>query len=56
MAHSLLVVMYHTLKNGVLYEELGADFFERTNEERVVRMSIQRLSKLGYTVTLEKAA
>ena len=56
VAHSMLVVMYHTLKNGVLYDELGADFFERTNEERVVRRSVQRLSKLGYIVTLEKAA
>ena len=56
VAHSLLVVIYHTLKNGVLYEELGADFFDRTNEERVIKKSIERLNKLGYKVTLEKAA
>jgi len=56
VAHSLLVVIYHTLKNGVIYQELGADFFERTNEERVVQKSIQRLNKLGYTVTVQKAA
>jgi transposase len=56
VAHSLLVVIYHTLKDGVIYQELGSDFFERIHEEQVVRKSIQRLNKLGYTVKLEKAA
>jgi transposase len=56
VAHSLLVVMYHTLKNGAIYQDLGANYFERNQEERIVQKSIQRLNKLGYTVTLAKAA
>lgn len=60
VGHSLLVVAYHLLKNGVLYEELGeelgGDFFDRLNEERVTRHAVKRLETLGYKVNLERAA
>ncbi len=56
VAHSLLTVIYHVLKNGTLYEDLGADHFDRLAPERHARYHLRRLTALGYQVTLEPAA
>ena len=56
MAHSLLVIAYHVLRNGQSYRELGGHYFDRLNTERVTRYHTKRLAALGYTVTLAKHA
>jgi len=56
VAHTILVIIYHLLKHGTRYRDLGADYFERLNEQTIVRRSVQRLEALGYRVTVEKAA
>ena len=56
VAHSLLTVIYHVLKNGTLYEDLGADHFDRRAPERHARYHVRRLVELGFSVTLEPAA
>jgi transposase len=56
VAHSLLVGIYHILKEGVVYQELGGQYFAARDRERVVRRSVQRLEDLGYQVTLEPVA
>jgi transposase len=53
LGHTLLVIVYHLLKQGVTYRELGGDFLERLEPERVTRQLVQRLEKLGHKVTLE---
>lgn len=52
VAHSLLVVIYHMLRNGTAYAELGADYFAKRNAETAKRRSIRELERLGYKVTL----
>ena len=52
VAHSLLVVIYHVLKTGKNYKELGEDFFDRLDAGRIRRHHVRRLEKLGYAVTL----
>jgi transposase len=52
LGHTLLVIMYHMLKNRTTYQELGGDFLERLEPERLTRQLIQRLEKLGHHVTL----
>jgi transposase len=54
VAHSLLCVCYELLKMGQPYQDLGRDYFEKLNEDRVKRQLIHRLEKLGYAVTIEK--
>jgi len=54
VAHSQLCVCWELLKNGQAYQDLGPDFFEKLNEDRVKRHLVHRLEKLGYTVKLEK--
>ena len=56
VAHSLLVIIYHLLTTGEVYRELGADYFDRRNQQALARRLIKRLSSLGYTVTLELQA
>jgi len=55
VGHTLLVVMYHVLKRGTTYQELGPDFLDRLEPERLTRQLVQRLEKLGHKVTLEPA-
>ena len=53
VGHAILVIAYHLLKDGTTYQELGADFFEKLEPERLVRYLVRRLEKLGHKVTLE---
>jgi transposase len=54
VAHSQLCVCYELIKHSQAYQDLGRDYFERTDEERIKRNLIKRLEKLGFAVTLEK--
>jgi transposase len=55
VAHSLLVVIYHMLKNGSTYQELGSDYFDKLNKNRLVPYLVRRFKDLGFRVTLEAA-
>lgn len=53
VAHTILTIMYHLLRSGGTYQELGGNFFDQRNRERVARRQVARLERLGYRVTLE---
>ena len=53
VGHTLLVIIYHVLKRGTTYAELGPDFLERLEPERLTRQLVKRLETLGNKVTLE---
>lgn len=55
VAHSLLVVIYHMLKTGADYKDLGADYFDKINAQRLLRHLVSRITGLGYQVTLQAA-
>jgi transposase len=52
VAHSLLVVIYHVLRTGRQYHDLGVDYFEKLDASRIIRSHVRRLENLGYMVTL----
>jgi transposase len=52
VGHSLLVIIYHVLKYNVEYRDLGPDYFDRLEPERLRRYLVKRLQSLGYDVTL----
>ena len=56
VAHTLLVMIYHVLKTGRPYDELGADYFDRLDAARLERHHVRRLEQLGFTVTLTPTA
>jgi transposase len=52
VGHSLLVIIYHLLKHHLEYRDLGPDYFDRLEPERLRRYLVKRLQSLGYNVTL----
>jgi transposase len=55
VAHSLLVAIYHMLKQGTVHDDLGSDHFERLDREQIARRAVRRLERLGYQVTIQEA-
>jgi transposase len=53
LGHTLLTIAYHVLKHQTTYVELGADFLDRLDPDRLTRQLVKRLEKLGHRVTLE---
>jgi len=53
VARSILVIVYHLLRDGTRYRELGADYFDKRNQEQVERRLVKRLEQLGHKVILE---
>jgi transposase len=52
VAHSVLVIIYHILRDHRPYADLGPDYFDTLDAARAERHHIRRLEQLGYTVTL----
>jgi transposase len=53
VAHQILIVIYHMLRNGTPYAELGATYYDEKRKPAVTRYLVERLQRLGYVVTLE---
>ncbi len=51
----ILEIAYYVLRDGVAYEELGANFYDEHKKDAVVRNAVKRLERLGYKVTVEAA-
>lgn len=56
VAHSILVIIYHVLRDGVPYRDLGSTFFDERDRQRVERRLVRRLERLGYQVELQPRA
>jgi transposase len=52
VAHSVLVIAYHVLAEQRPYHDLGRDYFERLDRDRLQRHHVHRLEALGYEVSL----
>jgi transposase len=52
VGHTLLRIIYHVLKHGVEYADLGPNYFDTLNRHRLERYLVKRLQGLGYEVTL----
>jgi len=51
VAHSILVIAYHVLRNGVEFSDLGPDYFDRMNTAKLKRYHLRRLADLGCDVS-----
>jgi transposase len=56
VGHQILEIAFYIMRDGTTYQELGADYFARRDQERTIRRSVKQLEALGYHVTIEKAA
>jgi len=55
VGRQILEIAFHIMRDGVTYEELGADYFDRRHAERATRRHVRYLEALGFRVTIEKA-
>ena len=53
VARKLLVAVYHVLATDRPYRELGADYLDRLEPQRLKQNLVRRLERLGYRVNLE---
>ena len=56
VAHSILIIIYHLLKEEKTYQELGSTYFEERDRDAVKRRAVRNLQRLGYDVTLQEKA
>jgi transposase len=54
VAHSILVIIYHILKEEKTYHELGSTYFEEREHDAVKRRALRSLERLGYDVSLQE--
>jgi len=55
VASSILVAIYHMLKNGTAHQDLGVAYFERRSQTAQIKRLTHKLQKLGYEVVLTPA-
>jgi hypothetical protein len=55
VAHQLLTIIYHMLRDKQPYRELGAAHYDEQRKPEITRRLVQRLERLGYQVTLATA-
>jgi transposase len=52
VGHSLLVIFYQMLKYDVEYRDLGVDYFDKREPERLRDYRVKRLQRLGHQVSI----
>jgi len=55
VAHSMLIAIYHILKNNVAFHDLGSDYYDNFNREHKVKSYLKRLSALGWVPDISQA-
>ena len=48
VAHSMLIAIYHVLKNGVAFRDLGSNYYDSFNREHKIMGYLKRLHALGW--------
>jgi len=56
VAASMLTAIYHMLKDGTMYQDLGRNYFDRRSTEQQKKKLIKRLADLGYAAALTPLA
>ncbi len=56
VAHSILVISYHLLRDQTTYQEKGETFFEERDRQGAEKRLVRQLSRLGYHVELQPVA
>src|SRR5262249_31583332 len=54
VGHALLEIIFHMLRDGTPYRDLGPTHFDERDRQAVIRRSVRRLETLGYKVNLEE--
>jgi transposase len=55
IAHSMIVAIYHIIRDNRKYKELGKEWFEERSAESQSKALVKKLERLGFTVQLQQA-
>lgn len=55
VAHSMLIAIYHMLKDNVRFKDLGSDYYTKFNAEAKAKYYIRKLQELGMSVPVSLA-
>jgi transposase len=55
VAASMLTAIWHMLRHGTAWNDLGANYFDRSDSKKTATRLIRRLQQIGYTVTATPA-
>ena len=53
---SILTVIFHMLKDGTMYQDLGCDHFKRHSTDQQKKRLVKGLADLGFAVELKPLA
>lgn len=53
VAHSILITIYHMLKDGTEYQDLGENYFDKQHHNRTLMRAVRKIEALGYHVELK---
>jgi transposase len=56
VAASMLTAVYHMLRDGTDYQDLGPAHFDRSAKDKATNRLVRRLTELGYAVEIKPAA
>ena len=48
VAHSMLIAIYHILKDNTPFVDLGSDYYNQFNKERKINLYLKKLKALGW--------
>jgi transposase len=52
----ILTAIYHMLKDGTMYQDLGCSHFDRRSTDQQEKRLVKRLADLGYAVEIKPLA
>jgi len=55
VAHSMLIAIYHMLKDNVPFKDLGSDYYTKFNTESKARYYMKKLQELGMSIPVSLA-
>ncbi len=56
VAHSMLIAIYHVLKDGLPFHDLGAGYYNQFNKKRKINAYLKKLLALGWEPSAAPAA
>ena len=48
VAHSMLITIYHMIKDGTFFKDLGSGYYNQFNKERKINSYLKKLKALGW--------
>jgi transposase len=54
IGHEILKICFHMIKNNAPYKDLGADYYDRVEKEKIIKRHVKALEKMNFNVILSE--